>query len=398
MNYSIETIRADFPFLAEQNNLKKKPVYLDSAAVCQKPQVVIDSYASIHTSDAIESFEAVRHKVKSFINAASNKEIIFVRSATEAIHLVAQTYGKANLKMGDEIVITAMEHIANIAPWQMLCQQTGAILKIAPINLQGELIFSEFEKLLNPKTKLVAVTHVSNVLGTVNPVKAIVDVAHAKSIAVLVDGAQAVAHLKLDVQELDCDFYVFLGHKLYASTGVGVLYAKQALLNMPSIHQTVCDDEIINLTIANDFANKLEIGVSDLVDIVSLGSSIDYLNAVGIAEIMAHEAQLLSYAKEKAMQIEGLGIIGQATEKVAIMSFVLDAIQPCYLVATLEKLGISIRAGDHRAMAVMNFYNIPATARVSFAMYNTKEEIDVLMRSIYEISSSVAKFVNLSNN
>ncbi|MDD1616736.1 MAG: cysteine desulfurase / selenocysteine lyase, partial [Methylococcaceae bacterium NSP1-2] len=312
MNYPIEQIRADFPILAEK--IRNKPlVYLDNAATCQKPQAVIDSivkcyshdYANIHRGvhtlsvRSTDQFETARDKVKCFINANSDKEIIFVRGATEAINLVAQTYGKANLQAGDEIIITAMEHHSNIVPWQMLCEQTGAVLKVAPMNLQGELIFDEFEKLLNDKTKLVSVTHMSNALGTINPVKAIIAAAHAKNIPVLLDGAQAIPHMTVDVRDLDCDFYVFSGHKLYAPTGIGVLYGKQALLEAMPPYQGG-GDMIRKVTFEETEYNvlpyKFEAGTPDIAGVIGLGAAINYLNAIGMDEIAAYEAELLAYA------------------------------------------------------------------------------------------------------
>jgi len=397
-NFPVEKIRADFPILAEK--IRNKPlVYLDNAATCQKPQAVIDSivhlyshdYANVHRGvhtlsvRSTDKFEGARTKVKDFINAASDKEIIFVRGATEAINLVAQTYGKANIKAGDEILITAMEHHSNIVPWQMLCEQTGAILKVAPINLQGELIYAEFEKLLSDKTRLVSVVHMSNALGTINPVKQIIAAAHAKNIPVLLDGAQAIPHMVVDVQDLDCDFYVFSGHKLYGPAGVGVLYGKQALLEAMPPYQGG-GDMIRKVTFEeteyNTLPYKFEAGTPSIADVVGLGAAIDYLNAIGMDNIAAYEAELLDYATEKAKQIKGLRIIGEAEHKGAILSFVLDKIHPHDIGTMLDSLGIAIRAGHHCAMPVMDFFKVPATARASFAMYNTKEEIDVLMKGI----------------
>lgn len=397
-NFPVEKIRGDFPILAEK--IRNKPlVYLDNAATCQKPQAVIDSivhlyshdYANVHRGvhtlsvRSTDLFEGARTKVKDFINAANEKEIIFVRGATEAINLVSQTYGKANIKPGDEIIISAMEHHSNIVPWQMLCEQTGAVLKVAPINLQGELIYAEFEKMLSDKTRLVSIVHMSNALGTINPVKKIIAAAHAKDIPVLLDGAQAIPHMTVDVQDLDCDFYVFSGHKLYAPTGTGVLYGKQALLEAMPPYQGG-GDMIRKVTFAETEYNvlpyKFEAGTPDIAGVVGLGSAIDYLNANGMDKIAAYEAELLAYATEKARQIKGLRIIGEAEHKGAILSFVLDKIHPHDIGTMLDSLGIAIRAGHHCAMPVMDFYKVPATARASFAMYNTKDEIDVLMNGI----------------
>ncbi|MGZ4998967.1 MAG: SufS family cysteine desulfurase [Methylomonas sp.] len=396
--FPIEQIRADFPILKEK--IRSKPlVYLDNAASCQKPQVVIDAivhtysheYANIHRGvhtlsvRATDKFEAAREKVRAFINAASTKEIIFVRGATEAINLVAQSFGRSKLKAGDEIVISAMEHHANIVPWQILCQQTGTILKVAPMNEKGELLFDEFVKLLGDKTRLVAITHMSNALGTINPVNKIIEAAHAKNISVLLDGAQAIPHMSVDVQALDCDFYVFSSHKLYGPSGVGVVYGKQALLEAMPPYQGG-GDMIRKVTFAEtEYAGlpqKFEAGTPAIAEVIAFGAAIDYVSAIGMDKIAEYEAQLLAYATEQAKKIKGLNIIGQAEEKGGILSFTLDHIHPHDIGTMLDSLGIAIRAGHHCAMPVMDFYGVPATARASFAMYNTREEIDVLMQGI----------------
>ncbi len=397
-NFPIEQLRADFPILAE--TIRNKPlVYLDNAASCQKPNAVIDAishlyrhdYANIHRGvhtlsvRSTDQFEAAREKVRAFINAASNKEIIFVRGATEAINLVAQTYGKAAIQAGDEIIITAMEHHSNIVPWQLLCEQTGAVLKIAPMNQQGELLYAEFEALLTDKTRLLAVVHMSNALGTINPVEKMIAAAHAKAIPVLLDGAQAIPHMPVDVQALDCDFYVFSGHKLYGPSGIGVLYGKQALLEAMPPYQGG-GDMIRTVTFERStyagLPYKFEAGTPAIAEVICLGASIDYLNAIGMSAIADYEATLLTYATEQAKQIKGLTIIGEAAEKGAILSFVLERIHPHDIGTMLDSLGIAIRAGHHCAMPVMDFYQVPATARASFAMYNTHAEIDVLMAGI----------------
>ncbi|MDD1637873.1 MAG: cysteine desulfurase, partial [Methylococcaceae bacterium] len=388
----------DFPILEEK--IRNKPlIYFDNAATCQKPQAVIDSIVNLYSHDyanvhrgvhtlsvrSTELFEGARTRVKDFINASSEKEIIFVRGTTEAINLVAQTYGKTNIKAGDEIIITAMEHHSNIVPWQILCQQTGAVLKVAPINLQGELIYDEFEKMLSDKTRLVSVVHMSNALGTINPVKTIIAAAHAKGIPVMLDGAQAIPHMTVDVQDLDCDFYAFSGHKLYAPSGVGVLYGKQALLEAMPPYQGG-GDMIRKVTFAETEYNvlpyKFEAGTPSIADVIGLGAAIDYLYTIGMDKIAAYEAGLLDYATDKAGQIKGLRIIGEAEHKGAILSFVLDKIHPHDIGTMLDSLGIAVRAGHHCAMPVMDFFKVPATVRASFAMYNTKEEIDVLMKGI----------------
>jgi len=397
-NFPVQQIRADFPILAEK--IRNKPlVYLDNAASCQKPNAVIDAisnfyrhdYANIHRGvhtlsvRATDKFEVAREKVKTFINATSSKEIIFVRGATEAVNLVAQTYGKANIQAGDEIIITAMEHHSNIVPWQMLCEQTGAVLKVAPMNVKGELLYPEFEALLNDKTRLVAVVHMSNALGTINPVEKIIAAAHAKNIPVMLDGAQAIPHMAVDVQALDCDFYVFSGHKLYGPSGIGVLYGKQALLEAMPPYQGG-GDMIRTVTFEKStyagLPHKFEAGTPNIADVVGLGAAIDYLNNFGMDAIADYEAELLAYATAQAEQIKGLKIIGTAAEKGGILSFTLERIHPHDIGTMLDSLGIAIRAGHHCAMPVMDFYQIPATARASFAMYNTMEEIDVLMGGI----------------
>ncbi|MCX7073558.1 MAG: cysteine desulfurase [Methylococcales bacterium] len=398
MTYPIEKIRADFPILNEK--IRNKPlVYLDNAASCQKPQAVIDSIVKLYSHDyanvhrgvhtlsvrSTDYFEAAREKVKTFINAQSEKEIIFVRGATDAVNLIAQTYGKANIHAGDEIIITAMEHHSNIVPWQMLCEEKGAILKVAPMNLAGELLMPEFEALLNSKTKLVSVVHMSNALGTINPVEKIIELAHARNIPVLLDGAQAIPHTPVDVQKLDCDFYVFSGHKLYAPTGVGVLYGKQALLEAMPPYQGG-GDMIRTVTFEKStyagLPHKFEAGTPSIAEVIGLGAAIDYLNTIGMDKIAAYEAELLAYATQEALKIDGLKIIGEAKEKGAILSFTLGKIHPHDIGTMLDSLGIAIRAGHHCAMPVMDFYKVPATARASFAMYNTKAEIDVLILGI----------------
>ncbi len=398
MNFSIQKIRDDFPIL--QQKIRNKPlVYLDNAATCQKPKAVIDcmtqlyehDYANVHRGvhtlsvRSTDLYEGAREKVRQFINAASSKEIIFVKGATDAINMVAQSFGRSQLQAGDEILITAMEHHSNIVPWQMLCQQTGAVLKVAPINERGELIVEDFEKLISDKTKLVSVVHMSNALGTVNPVKRIIENAHAHHIPVLLDGAQAIPHMPVDVQALDCDFYAFSGHKLYGPSGIGVLYGKQALLEAMPPYQGG-GDMIRKVTFEeteyNSLPYKFEAGTPAIAEAIGLGAAIDYLSAIGMDRLAAYEAELLAYATEQANDIDGLRIIGQARQKGAILSFVLDKIHPHDIGTMLDSLGIAVRAGHHCAMPVMDFFQVPATARASFALYNTKQEIDVLMDGI----------------
>ncbi len=401
MAFDVEKIRADFPILKQK--IRNKPlVYLDNAATSQKPQVVIDSIVKMYSCDysnvhrgvhtlserATAAYEGAREKVKNFINAENTKEIIFVRGATEAINLVAQTFGRVNIKAGDEVLITAMEHHSNIVPWQMLCEETGAVLKVAPINLQGELIIEQFMELLTEKTRLVSIVHMSNALGTINPVDKIIAAAHNKGAKVLLDGAQAIPHMPVDVQALDCDFYVFSGHKLYAPSGIGVLYGKQQLLEAMPPYQGGGDmirKVTFEKTEYNSLPYKFEAGTPSIADTVGLGAALDYLSEIGMGEIAAYEAELLTYATEQAGQIKGLKIIGEASQKGAILSFVLDKIHPHDIGTMLDSLGIAVRAGHHCAMPVMDFFQVPATARASFAIYNTKQEIDSLMKGIKQL-------------
>ena len=399
--YDVKKIRADFPIL--QETVRAKPlVYLDNAATAQKPNAVIDcishfyrhEYANVHrgihtlSERATAAYEGARTKVQQFINARSEKEIVFVRGTTEAINLVVRSYGQSALKAGDEVLITAMEHHSNIVPWQMLCRETGAVLKVAPINLKGELLLDDFEQRLSNRTKLVAVAHMSNALGSINPVDDIINLAHARTIPVLLDGAQAIPHMVVDVQALDCDFYAFSSHKLYGPSGVGVLYAKEEILEAMPAYQGG-GDMIRRVTFEqteyNAIPYKFEAGTPNIADTVALGAAIDYLNGIGIDAIAAHEHQLLQYAIERAHAIGGLQLIGTAERKGAILSFVLDRVHPHDIGTMLDHLGIAIRAGHHCAMPVMDFFGVPATARASFAMYNTFEEIDVLMEGIEQV-------------
>ena len=399
--YDPAKIRADFPILKQQ--VHGKPlVYLDNAATTQKPLAVIDrirkvyeeDYANVHrgvhslSQRATDLFEGAREKARAFINAQHDREIVFVRGTTEAINLVAQTHGRANIGAGDEILITAMEHHSNIVPWQMLCEQTGAVLKVAPMNRSGELLMEDFAALLSERTKLVAVTHMSNALGTINPVEQIIALAHGQGVPVLLDGAQAIPHLKVDVRALDCDFYAFSGHKLYGPSGIGVLYGKEALLKAMPPYQGG-GDMIRRVTFEkseyNSLPYKFEAGTPSIVDTIALGAAIDYLNEIGMEAIAAHEHRLLEYATGQAAHIEGLQLIGTARNKGAILSFTLDRIHPHDIGTILDHLGIAIRAGHHCAMPVMDFFGVPATARASFGLYNTVEEVDVLMDGIRQV-------------
>jgi len=400
-NLDVAKIRRDFPILNE--TIHGKPlVYLDNAASTQKPKAVIDcirhvyehDYANVHrgvhtlSQRASELFEGAREKIRQFINARHAHEIIFVRGTTEAINLVSQSYGRKNIGPGDEILITAMEHHSNIVPWQMLCEQAGAILRVAPISLKGELLLDQFEKLLSARTRLVSITHVSNALGTINPVKRIVELAHAQGIPVLLDGAQSIPHLSVDVQALGCDFYAFSGHKLYGPSGIGVLYGKAELLNAMPPYQGG-GDMIRRVTFEkteyNTLPYKFEAGTPNIADTIALGAAIDYLQALGMEAIADYEHQLLQYATERALSIPGLRLVGDAEHKGAILSFTLEHIHPHDVGTILDHLGIAIRAGHHCAMPVMDFFGIPATARASFSMYNTFQEIDVLMDGIRQV-------------
>ena len=391
-------IRADFPILAERIN-GKPLVYLDNAATSQKPRVVLDAIANyyehlnanihrgVHTLSvrATEAHDAARLTVKKFINAADTREIIFVRGATEAINLVAQTYGRRHVGAGDEVLITAMEHHSNIVPWQILCEEKGAQLKVAPIDDRGELILDEFAKLIGPRTRIVAVTQVSNALGTVLPLREMIELAHRRGVPVLVDGAQAVPHFAVDVQALDADFYAFSGHKVYGPTGIGVLYGKRALLDAMPPYQGGGDmirSVTFEKTTYNDLPWKFEAGTPDIAGAIALGAALKYITDLGMENIAAHENDLLVYATETVGAIPGVRLIGTASERVGVVSFVLDGVHPHDLGTILDRDGIAIRTGHHCAQPVMERFGIPATARASFAVYNTKEEVDALVAGI----------------
>ncbi|BCX89228.1 cysteine desulfurase/selenocysteine lyase [Methylomarinovum tepidoasis] len=399
--YPIDRIRADFPILGQQ--VRGKPlVYLDNAASAQKPNAVIDTladfyrrdFANIHRSvhtlgeRATARYEAARETVRQFLNAEAVEEIVFVRGTTEAINLVAQSWGRSNLREGDEILITAMEHHSNIVPWQLVCQQTGAVLKVAPIDAHGELLLEAFERLLTDRTRLVAVTHMSNALGTINPVKRLTAMAHAHGAKVLVDGAQAAPHLAVDVQALGCDFYAFSGHKVYGPTGIGAFYGRRGLLEaMPpwqgggEMIRTVTFEK----TEYADLPYKFEAGTPAIAEAVGLAAAIEYVQGIGLKAIAAHEHDLIRYATERAAEVPGLRLIGTARHKGAILSFVVDRVHPHDLGTFLDHYGIAVRAGHHCAMPVMDFFQVPATARASFGMYNTREEVDLLIYALKEI-------------
>lgn len=399
--YDLKKAVQDFPILNQKIN-GHPLVYLDNAASTQKPNAVIDTlsdvyrkdYANVHrgvhtlSQRATDRFEGAREKVQRFIHAKHPHEIIFVRGATEAINLVAQSFARPRLQAGDEILITAMEHHSNIVPWQMVAEATGATLRVAPMSQEGELLMDAFIGLLNPRTKLVSVTHMSNALGTINPVRDIVREAHDRGIPVLLDGAQAAPHLAVDVTELDCDFYAFSGHKLYGPSGIGILYGKETLLKAMPPYQGGGDmirQVTFEASVYNDLPYKFEAGTPSIADAVGLGEAIDYIEGLGINAIAAHEQALLDYATEEALKIPGLRIIGTASEKGAILSFTLDRIHPHDIGTLLDQLGIAIRAGHHCAMPVMDFYQVPATARASFALYNTEDDVDTLMGGLREV-------------
>jgi cysteine desulfurase/selenocysteine lyase len=395
------TIRAEFPILDRKVH-GKKLAYLDNAATSQKPRAVIDSltayyegtnsniHRGVHALSelATRDFEAAREKVRAFVNARGHAEVIFTRGTTEAINLVAQSYGRKFLKSADEILISGLEHHSNIVPWQLLCEQTGAILKVAPINEAGEIRMDELKRLLSARTKLVAVNHVSNALGTINPVKEIIGLAHAQGAVVLLDGAQAVPHLPINVQELDCDFYAFSGHKLYGPTGIGVLYGKQALLEKMPPYQGG-GDMIRTVTFEkstwNTLPYKFEAGTPDIAGVIGLGAAIDYVSEIGLANIAAREDELLEYATAKVSALPGVRIIGTAKEKASVLSFTIEGIHPHDIGTILDQEGIAVRTGHHCAQPVMDFFKIPATARASFSFYNTEEEIDRLVAGIRRV-------------
>ena len=401
LEFDVEKVREDFPIL-KQKIYGKPLVYLDNAATAQKPQVVIDTIRHYYMTDnanihrgvhglsqrATEAYEQARVKVQRFIHAAESREIIFVRSATEAINLVAQTYGRRHVQAGDEVIVSAMEHHSNIVPWQMLCEEKGATLRVIPMNDDGELLLDEFEKLLNPRTRLVAAVHISNALGTINPIQEIIERAHQKDIPVLVDGAQAAPHFEVDVQALDCDFYAVTGHKLYGPTGVGILYGKADLLDSMPPYQgggEMIRSVSFEKTTYNVLPNKFEAGTPNIVGGIGMGTAVDYVSEIGWKNIAAQEKDLLLYATQQLSSISGLRIIGTAKEKASILSFVIEGVHAHDVGTILDQEGIAVRTGHHCAQPVMDRFQIPATARASFAFYNTRGEIDVLVQGIQRV-------------
>lgn len=400
--FNVEEVRNDFPIMKREVN-GKPLVYLDNAATSQKPQSVIDAITQYYTYDnanihrglyflselATEQYENARLKVKEFINAISVSEIVFVRGTTEAINLVASTLCRAKyFNEGDEVLVSHMEHHANIVPWQLMSDRKKINLKVIPINDNGELDYEAFEKQVNEKTKLVSVVHISNALGSINPVKQIIDFAHSKKIPVLIDGAQAIPHLKIDVQELDADFYAFSGHKVFGPTGIGVLYGKTEYLEMMPPYQGGGDmirTVTFEKTTFDDIPRKFEAGTPNIAGGIGLGAAIDYLNQFDRNELAEYENELLKYATEKLSEVEGLKIIGNAKEKASVISFVIEGIHPYDIGTIIDTDGIAIRTGHHCTQPIMQRFNVPATARASFAFYNTKEEIDKLVNSLYKV-------------
>ena len=399
--FDVERVRADFPIL--QQRIHGKPLaFLDSAASAQKPRAVIEAmsrfyesdYANIHrgvyelSERATRAFEGARETARRFLNAGETREIVFVRGTTEAINLVAQAWGREHVAAGDEILITHMEHHSNIVPWQLLCQEKKAQLRVAPVDDRGALLMGEFEKLLSPRTKIVAVAHVSNALGTVNPVAEIVDLAHERGVPVLVDGAQAVPHGRIDVRALDCDFYAFSGHKVFGPSGIGVLFGKADLLERMPPYQgggemilSVSFEE----TTYKKAPHRFEAGTPDIAGAVGLGAALDYVTALDPGEVAAHERQLLAYATEELSKLPGLRLIGTAPKRSAVVSFVLEGVHPHDVGTILDQEGVAVRAGHHCAQPLMERFGVPATVRASIALYNNKADVDALVAGLHRV-------------
>ena len=393
-----ESLKSDFPTLKQKIN-GNELVYLDNAATTQKPEKVIKALESyyrsinsnihrgVHTLSirATNAYEEARSKVAAFINAEHREEIIFVRGATEAINLVANSYVRPILKEGDQIIISQMEHHANIVPWQIICEQNKAELKIIPMNMKGELLIEEIEGMISEKTKFISINHVSNSLGTVNRIEDVIKIAHTNNIRIMIDGAQAVQHLSVDLIKLNPDFYCFSGHKVYAPTGIGVLYGKKELLEKMPPYQGGGDmikSVTFEKTIYNDIPNRFEAGTPNIAGTIGLGASIDYLVSIGIENIAKHEKELLDYATQEIRKIEGVQIIGNAIEKASVLSFVIEGIHPHDIGTILDKQGVAIRTGHHCTQPTMDFYGIPATARASFAIYNSRKDVDALINAV----------------
>jgi cysteine desulfurase/selenocysteine lyase len=405
-SFDVAAVRRDFPIL--KTTVHDKPlVYLDSAASAQKPQVVIDaerrvyeeSYANVHrgvhqlSMRATDLYEGARVKVQKLLNAASHKEIVFTRGTTEAVNLVASSYGRKHVGAGDEVLITGLEHHSNIVPWQMLCEEKGARLRVAPLNDAGEVVFEEMERLITPRTRIVSVAHVSNALGTVLPIARIVAAAHALGVPVFVDGAQSVPRLPVDVRALGCDFYAFSGHKAYGPSGIGVLYGRTDLLSSMPPYQGG-GDMILSVTfektVYNDIPYKFEAGTPNIAGAIALGTAVDYMTTLGLGAIHSYEDALLAYGTERLATVPGLTLIGTAAEKTGVLSFVLDGVHPHDIGTVLDYEGIAIRTGHHCAQPVMDRFGIPATARASLAFYNTREEIDALVLGLHKVREMFA--------
>lgn len=399
--FDVQKIRNDFPIL-RQKIVGKPLVYLDNAATSQKPQSVIDAMnryymeenSNIHrgvhylSELATQSYESARKKIHKHINSASSDEIIFVRGTTEAINLVAQSYGRINFKEDDEIIISAMEHHSNIVPWQIVRDEKKINIRVIPINEKGELFVDKYEKMFNSKTKFVSITQISNVLGTINPVKEMISIAHKNGVPVLIDGAQAVPHAHVDVLDMDCDFYAFSAHKMYGPTGVGILYGKRKFLEAMSPYQGGGDmikSVSFETTIFNDLPHKFEAGTPNIAGGVGLGATIDYFNKIDFNGALIHEEHLIRYATQELTKIPGLRIIGTAKDKASVLSFVIEGIHPHDIGTILDDDGIAIRTGHHCAQPVMKCYGVPATARASLGIYNTKEEVDILVKGIHRV-------------
>ena len=399
--FDVQRIRQDFPILSRSIR-EQKLVYLDNAATTQKPQPVLDTLASYYATgnanihrgvyllseEATAAYDLARGKVQGLLNARAAHEIIFTRNSTESINLVAQSYGRQNLGPGDEVLITHMEHHSNIVPWQLLCEQVGARLCVAPIDGRGTLQLDEFERLISPRTRLVAVVHLSNSLGTVNPVQEIVRMAHARGVPVLIDGSQSIYHMPVDVQALDCDFYVFTGHKLYGPTGIGVLYGRESLLEQMPPYQGGGDmirSVTFKKTTYAELPHKFEAGTPHIAGAIGLGAAVDYLLRVGLEGIGRHEADLLAYGTNALSEVKGLQLIGTAPKKASILSFVMDGAHPHDIGTIVDSDGVAIRTGHHCTQPVMDRFGVPATARASIAMYNTHEEIDALVKALEHV-------------
>ena len=397
MSFNIDTIRKDFPILSQKIN-GKTLVYFDNGATSQKPQVVIDAiskyyqeinaniHRGVHTLSqlATDAYEISRGKIQNHINAKFAHEVIFTAGTTHGINLVTNGFASI-LKSGDEVLVSALEHHSNIVPWQMLCEKTGAILRVIPMDENGELILSEYDKLLSDKTKIVTVNHISNALGTINPIQYMIDKAHEFGAAILIDGAQAVPHLKPDVQELDCDFYVFSGHKICGPTGTGILYGKEAWLNKLPPYQgggEMIKEVTFEKTTYAELPHKFEAGTPNISGGIALGTAVDYMNEIGFENIQIQEKELLAYGTKRLLEIEGLKIYGTAKEKTSVISFNIEGIHPYDIGTIIDKLGIAVRTGHHCAQPIMDFFKIPGTIRASFAFYNTKEEIDIFVEGV----------------